>query len=94
MLGIVVKTKIPILLFKISLLREIEKASCTLHENGNVWIAASELSPECIHLFGTFKLAGAAMYGFRVWKHGVSVILTSDKYLCLHWGNRKHIFSS
>lgn len=50
-LGIVVKPKILIVLFKISLLREIEKSSYALHENGNVWIAVSELSPECIHSF-------------------------------------------
>lgn len=48
-LGTVVKPKILIVFFKISLLREIEKASYALRENGNVWITVSELSPECIH---------------------------------------------
>lgn len=48
-LGIVLKPKVLIVLFKISLLRERKKAICALHENGNVWIVVSELSPECIH---------------------------------------------
>lgn len=49
LLRIVVNTKILIVLFKISLLRETEKASCALHEYGSVQIGASELSAECIH---------------------------------------------
>ena len=49
MLGIVMKPKILIVFFEIFLLREIEKASYTLHENGSVWIAVLDLSPESIN---------------------------------------------
>lgn len=75
-LGVVVKTKSAATV-KISLLRETEKASGALRENGRVCAAASEVSPEGIHLFGTFKFAGAAMCGFRGWKCGAGVLLTS-----------------
>lgn len=81
-LRIVVKTKVLTVLFKTSLLREMEKTRYVLREYGNAWVGSRSCQRNIFTHFCTFQFAGAAKCGFCVWNHGVDVILISGKYVC------------